>query len=206
MKTIGAVLFPEFEMLDLYGPLEMYAMQRDAFEIRTVAQDSGPVTSSGGPETVAMDSFGDDVVYDLLLVPGGRGARDQLRNPVMLDWLGQVAGRTSLVTTVCTGSMLLAATGFLTDRRATTNKLAFDQVAALFPDVDWQPRARWVKDGTVVTSSGVSAGMDMTLAVIGEIMGASAADDAARWAEYTRVKDPTDDPFALVDEEETADG
>lgn len=199
MITIGAVLFPDFEMLDLYGPLEMYAMHRDAFAIRTVAETAGPVRASGGPDTVAQDAFADDVAYDLLLVPGGRGTRKEVDNPVITNWLSQASARADWVTSVCTGSLLLAGAGVLDNRRATTNKLAYGKVASAFPAVDWQPRARWVKDGCLVTSSGVSAGMDMTLAVIAEIRGQDAAENAARWAEYTWVSDPDDDPFAIED-------
>ena len=107
MITVGAVLFPQFEMLDLYGPLQMYGMLSRSFEIRTVAETAGPVAANGGPDTVAMDSFADDQAYDLLLVPGGRGTRVQRGNPAMTGWLARAAGRAEWVTTVCTGSMVL---------------------------------------------------------------------------------------------------
>lgn len=199
MKTIGAVLFPGFELLDLYGPLEMYSLLPKDFEIRTVAETAGPVAANNGPATLAKDSFADDRAYDLLVVPGGRGTRIEMHNPVMTDWLARASGRAEWVTTVCTGSMLFAATGLLDGRKATSNKLAFKEVANAFPAVDWQPRARWVRDGQIVTSSGISAGMDMTLSLIGTLLGPDKARNVARWAEYTPVTDPDNDPFCAED-------
>ncbi|QEW22981.1 Isonitrile hydratase [Marinibacterium anthonyi] len=199
MRTVGAVLFPGFEMLDLYGPLEMYALLSQDFEIRTVAETPGPVAAKNGPATLATDGFGDNRAYDLLLIPGGSGTRTQRHNTAMTDWLARAAERTEWVTTVCTGSMLFAATGLLDRRRATTNKLAFGEVADAYPAVDWQPRARWVRDGQMVTSSGISAGMDMTLSVIAMLLGPDRARDVARWAEYTAVTDPDNDPFCAKD-------
>lgn len=198
-RKIAAILFPEFEMLDLYGPLEFYSFFRDDFEIRTVALQAGPVPSSGGPDTVAQDGFGDDIAYDILLVPGGRGTRHVFADQAFLDGLVAMAARAGIVTSVCTGSLLLAKAGLLEGRKATTNKRAFDWVADQTQGVDWQRRARWVKDGNVYTSSGVSAGMDMTLDVIEQALGAKQASQAATWAEYIRNPDPDNDPFEAVE-------
>ena len=197
MRTVGAVLFEGFEMLDLYGPLEMFAMHRDAFAIRAVAQARGPVLASGGSASVAQDRFGDKR-YDILLVPGGAGTRAEAENKVMLDWLREASRSAELVTSVCTGSALLAAAGLLDGRKATTNKRAFDWAAGFGPRVHWQRKARWVEDGKFLTSSGVSAGIDMSLAVIERLLGPQAAEDAAMWAEYERNADPDNDPFEVT--------
>jgi len=194
--VIGAVVFDGFEMLDLYGPLEMFAMHRDAFAIRTVAEMAGPVLASGGPPTFAQDAFG-EASYDILLVPGGMGVRSELNNPALLEWLQMASGPAELVASVCTGSALLAKTGMLDTKRATTNKRAFDWVAGFGPNVHWQRSARWVEDGKFFTASGVSAGIDMSLAVIARLLGAQAATDAAYWSEYLRNADPDNDPFEV---------
>ena len=200
MRKIAAVLFTDFEMLDLYGPLEMFSFFRDDFEICTVALDRGPVRSSGGPDTVAQGSMSDGVDYDLMLVPGGRGTRTVQDDPVFLDWIKAQSGHADYVTSVCTGSLLLAKAGVLDGRAATTNKLAFDWVAEQTEGVHWQRSARWVRDGNVFTSSGVSAGMDMALAVIEDCLGPEAADNAAQWAEFIRNPDPANDPFARTEQ------
>ncbi|MEO0381276.1 MAG: DJ-1/PfpI family protein [Pseudomonadota bacterium] len=196
MRTIAAVLFEDFEMLDLYGPLEMFSFFRDDFEIRTVAIEKGPVKASGGPSTVAQDAVTDGRHYDILLVPGGRGTRNVDDNTAFLGWLKSQAESAEYTTSICTGSLLLAKAGILEGRRATTNKLGFDWVAGQTSGVDWQRKARWVRDGSVFTSSGVSAGMDMALAVLEDCLGPKAAADAALYAEYIRNPDPDNDPFA----------
>ena len=198
MRTLAAVLFPDFEMLDLYGPLEMFSFFRDDFEIRTVALEPGAVKASGGPSTIAQDTMEDGRQYDILLVPGGRGTRNVGGDTTFLSWLKSQSKGAEYTTSVCTGSLLLAKAGILNRRRATTNKLAFDWVADQTSGVDWQRSARWVRDGSVYTSSGVSAGMDMALAVIEDCLGAKAAADAATYAEYIRNPDPDNDPFASV--------
>ena len=197
MRSVGALLFDGFEMLDLYGPLEMFAMHPDAFEIRAVGQEAQAYAASGGPASVAQDSFGNRS-YDIIVLPGGMGTRQEVENPAMRDWLRDMAPKAELITSVCTGAALLAQAGLLDGRKATTNKLAFDWVAGFGPQTDWQKRARWVEDGQVFTASGVSAGIDMSLAVIARLLGPKAAEDAALWAEYTRNPDPNNDPFEVT--------
>ena len=197
MRQVGAVLFEGFEMLDLYGPLEMFSMLPDAFTITTIAQSAGPVRASNGPATVAEASFADRSDFDILLVPGGAGTRSEISNPALLNRLAHAGPKAEIIiSSVCTGSALLAAAGLLEGHSATTNKLAFDWVASTAPQVDWRRRARWVESGNRFTSSGVSAGIDMTLALIARLLGNQAAADAALWAEYTPNTDPDNDPFA----------
>jgi len=198
MREIGAVLFDGFEMLDLYGPLELFSMFRDEFRIVTVAEHTGPVAASGGPATLAETCFDHRDNFDLLLVPGGAGTREQYKNIAMTDWIKRASARAKITMSVCTGSLLLGAAGTLIQRKATTNKLAFDWVVERAPDADWQRSARWVEDGDLFTASGVSAGMDMSLAVIERLLGPKAAQDAANWAEYIRNDNPADDPFAMT--------
>ncbi len=197
MKTIGVLLFPEFELLDVFGPLEMFGMLEDV-SIRLVAEQAREVASAQGPRSVIDDLLADDTVYDLLLVPGGRGTRREVGNAALLAWLRTKAAKAEYVASVCTGSALLAKAGLLDGLPATTNKLAFDWVAAQGPKVDWRRRARWVEAGKFWTSSGVSAGMDMSLALIARLRGVAVAEQAAQWAEYSWHRDPADDPFAVV--------
>jgi putative intracellular protease/amidase len=196
MRTIGVLLFPEFELLDVFGPLEMFGML-DEFEIRLVAERERTVASTQGPRSVIDDLFANDRAYDILLVPGGRGTRREVDNPKLLSWLKAKAAGAEYVTSVCTGSALLAKAGLLDGVAATSNKLAFDWVKSQGPSVHWQPRARWVEAGKFFTSSGVSAGMDMSLALIARICGEAQARQAATWAEYEWRNKPDDDPFAV---------
>lgn len=199
MRTIGAVIFEGFEMLDYFGPLEMFAMHRDKFKIVAVGETAKPVTSSGGPAVVPDTTFADGDRYDVVLVPGGKGVRVEIGNTAMLKWLRTACAEAEVVTSVCTGSALLARAGLLDGRVATTNKLAFDWVREVSQTeaVDWLRSARWVKDGKFYTSSGVSAGTDMSLQVIADLLGEEAAQTAAFWAEYEANRDADNDPFAL---------
>ena len=194
--SVAIVVFEGFETLDAMGPLEMLGCQPDTFKLTHVAEQAGPVSSIQGTAVVASAAFAEAVQYDMLLVPGGLGARVQAENEVMLDWLRDQAAGATYVTSVCTGSLILGKSGLLDGRRATTNKIAFDRVAKACPDVDWVRHARWVEAGKFWTSSGVSAGMDMSLALIAHHLGRKAAEKTAVWTEYMWNDDPNDDPFA----------
>ena len=196
MRTVGALIFPGFELLDLYGPLEMFGMLREQLSIRLVAEGREPIASAQGPRALPDDSFADGKSYDILLIPGGRGARTEIDNPFFMDWLRVASQDAEITASVCTGSALLARAGLLDGRRATTNKLAWQWATSHGPKVDWQPRARWVVDEPFYTSSGVSAGIDMSLALIAALTDEATADEVARWAEYQRHRAPGDDPFA----------
>ena len=197
-RTIGVVLFEDFELLDVFGPLEMFGMAADHFEIRLISQHGGVVASRQGPKSVSDDSFESAPAIDVVLVPGGIGTRREVDNPVLLDWLQQRAQQAELVTSVCTGSALLAKAGVLDGLRATTNKLVFAWAASQSAKVRWQQQARWVEDRKFFTSSGVSAGIDMSLAVIAKLVSHQAAEQAANFAEYDWHRDADWDPFAAL--------
>jgi transcriptional regulator GlxA family with amidase domain len=196
MKTIGALVFPKFELLDLYGPLEMFGLNQDAFKIHVVAETTEPVAATPGPKTQPDEAFGDRERYDILLVPGGMGSRLGMENKVLINWLAEQSKRADIVASVCTGSALLAGAGVLDDKRATSNKMAWEWVISQGPKVNWVHKARWVEDGKFFTSSGVSAGTDMSLALIEKLIGTEAMETIAKRAEYVRNADPGNDPFA----------
>jgi transcriptional regulator GlxA family with amidase domain len=196
MKTIGALVFPKFELLDLYGPLEMFGLNQDAFKIHVVAETTEPVAATPGPKTQPDEAFGDRERYDILLVPGGMGSRRGMENKVLINWLAEQSKRADIVASVCTGSALLAGAGVLDDKRATSNKMAWEWVISQGPKVNWVHKARWVEDGKFFTSSGVSAGTDMSLALIEKLIGTEAMETIAKRAEYVRNADPGNDPFA----------
>ena len=197
-RTIGVVLFEGFELLDVFGPLEMFGLAAEHFEIRLISQTGGMVASRQGPKSVCDDSFQSAPAIDVLLVPGGIGTRGEVNNPVLLDWLKERSEQAELVASVCTGSALLAKAGVLDGLRATSNKLAFAWAASQSEKVQWQKQARWVEDGKVFSSSGVSAGIDMSLAVIAKLVSQQAAEEAANFAEYTWHQDADWDPFAAL--------
>ena len=198
MRKIGAVVFPDFDLLDLFGPLEFFGMPTDAFNIQIVAENKGAVKSQSGPEVQAIASLTDPIDYDLILIPGGFGTRREVDNVALLNWISEASRRASITMSVCTGSALLAKSGVLDGKRATSNKKAFDWVCSQSSKVDWIKQARWVEDQNIFTSSGVSAGLDMALAVITRLYGLEMAKNIAIAAEYEWHQDPNWDPFAKI--------
>ncbi|MFC1570598.1 DJ-1/PfpI family protein [Candidatus Omnitrophota bacterium] len=193
---LGAIVFNNFEILDLFGPLEMFGMLKDKIEITLIAEKDEIITSFQGPKILANITFDQTSNPDILLIPGGFGTRQEVNNKNMIDFIKRASEKASYVATVCTGSALLAKTGLLDKRNATTNKIAFDWVKDLTLDVKWIPKARWVEDGKFFTSSGISAGIDMALGLIERIFNTDTANEVARLTEYIWNSDKNHDPFA----------
>jgi transcriptional regulator GlxA family with amidase domain len=215
-SKIGIILFPGFQLLDATGPLDAFNLLSNQHTLQLVilAATLEPVStqhwlldeqgSNFGPSIVPMHTFADapqDI--DMLLLPGGMGARgpagESNTGPVVaflksLDLSG--GGSIKHLLTVCTGSEILARTGILDNRRATTNKRAFNDVKAKHPNVNWVAKARWVRDGNIWTSSGISAGMDLAFAWMAEVWGEEVASYVADRSEYERNVDSGEDRYA----------
>ncbi len=188
-RSIGVLLFEGFELLDVLGPLEMYGMAADHFDIRLVCEPGGVIASRQGPKNITDCSFRDALGFELLLVPGGPGTRQEVGNQLLLDWLRDQSQRATLVTSVCTGSALLAKAAVLDGVRATTNKMAFDWVTSQSSLVQWEKQAGWVEDGKFFSSTRVSAGIDMSLAVIPQWVSPELADQVATFAKLHGLVD-----------------
>jgi len=197
-RTLGVMLYPDFELLDNFGPMEMFGNMQGAIEMTTVASEAGLVKSAQGTRVHADHGLDDCPKLDMVLVPGGMGTRAAVDDARLVDWLRRRSQDAEFVMTVCTGSALLAQTGLIDGRRATTNKAFFIWPETTWPKVGWVREARWVEDGKFWTSSGVSAGIDMALAVIARIAGQEAADLLATGTEYEWHRDAGWDPFARV--------
>ena len=150
MRRIGALIFPGFELLDLFGPLEMFGMLKNDFDLQLVAETSDPVVSNQQVRANPDTTIGSADQFDVLFVPGGMGTRREINNPVLLDWIRTTSDSAEYVLSVCTGSLLLAGAGVLDARRATTNKAAFTKIADQYPQVQWVKQARWVEDGKII--------------------------------------------------------
>lgn len=198
MRKMAALVFPGFETLDYFGPIEMLGSPAHEIEIITVAQGLDPVPSVHGQRIVVDKTIDQKNDYDLLFIPGGDTALEAAKDATLLQWIREVSATAERVMAVCTGTVLLGMTGVLDGRKATTNKLDFTSTVHLAPNVDWVREARWVEDGKFFTSSGVSAGMDMSLAVIADLFGMAVADRVALGTEYEWHKDSTRDPFAKL--------
>ena len=205
IRRVAVVLFDGFTALDAYGPIQAFGAcrrtepdgnQQRFYQIFTLGERAGPVGSGEGPASEVDHAFTDAPPWDILVVPGGFGTRPLVKNESFLKRLALACERSAITTTVCTGSALLARTGLLDGRPATSNKIAWDWVVEQGPRVRWQRRARWVDDGNVLTSSGQSAGIDMALSLIARLNGRDMAVAAARNMEYVWNEDASNDPFA----------
>jgi len=197
-RRLGVLLFPKFELLDVFGPVEMFGNLTDLVEVVMVAEAAGPVASAQGPSALADVGLDECPALDLLLVPGGMGTRTEVDNTRLLQWLRERVAVAEIAMTVCTGTALFARAGLLDGIKATTNKRSFDWVVTQGPQVEWVRQARWVEDGKFATSSGVSAGIDMALAVIERLYGAETARALEIGTEYDRHRDASWDPFAAI--------
>ncbi len=201
---IGIVLYDGAEPLDVFGPLEMWMNAGpDNIRVHLIAERAGPVvlTTTSYPRALAPRieapySFDTAPELDVLMVPGGVGTLVEVDNPRMLAFLRKAAAEVTVATSVCTGSALYARAGLLEGVRATGNKVFFDYLVAQGP-ADWQPQARWVESGRFFTSSGVSAGIDMSLAVVERFFGIDAARMIAVSTEYEWNENPNHDPFTV---------
>lgn len=194
--TLGMVLFDGFQLLDVFGPLEMFGSVRDQVEILVIAERAGTVKSSAGPVTVVDHTFATAPKLDIVMVPGGGGTRREVNNPAFLSAVRSLSDAAPHVASICTGAAVLAKAGVLDGRRATTNKRAYAWATSQSAKVQWVPEARWVEDGKFFTSSGISAGMDMSLGLMAKLFGRERAERTANGAEYLWNSDPRLDPFA----------
>ncbi|KAK2612054.1 hypothetical protein QQS21_001903 [Conoideocrella luteorostrata] len=202
----GVLLFPGFQALDAFGPLDAlnFLSRRTRINCSVIAPTLDPVSTidPAAPQTIgqhvvpthSLSHLPEDL--EVLLVPGGRGTRQIQPTECIVECLRQTYPRLRYLLTVCTGSSLAARAGILDGKKATSNALEFEWVMDCGKKVDWIPSARWVTDGNIWTSSGVSAGIDMMYAFIAKVYGPKVAEDIARQSEYVRNLDPTNDPFA----------
>ncbi len=187
------LMFDQFESLDLFGPVEIFGRTPDA-SLHYISMDGGMITSAQG--AVIMTEKADILPSgSVLLVPGGMGTRPLVRDPKFLAGLRNLCDSAEYVLSVCTGSALLASAGVLSGKKATSNKIAFTW-ARDSGEAEWIRKARWVRDGNIYTSSGVSAGIDMALGFVADHYGREAAKENARRSEYVWHEDAEEDPFA----------
>jgi putative intracellular protease/amidase len=196
MMNAGVLLFEDFETLDVFGPVEILGRLREHYQINFYSSTGGLVRNSHGV-SVATDSLKNiNGGVDIFLIPGGYGTRPAVNDTLFIDSIRQVSKQSRYVLTVCTGTALLAKTGLLDGRKATSNKRAFNWVMSQGENVIWLKKARWVVDGKYYTSSGVSAGMDMALGFLSDLHGIEFARKTAFEIEYNWQENKEEDNFS----------
>lgn len=197
--TVGIVVFDEIEVLDFCGPFEVFSVVRldearrredpSPFNVKLIGETGHTIITSGGMRVTPDHGFDDCPLLDILCVPGGWGTRRELSNPAMLEWLRSRARQVELLTSVCTGAMLLGFAGLLEGRRATTHWRSLDWMRDSFPETTVLYDQHVVEDGNLITSAGISAGIDMALKVVARYHGEAIARATAKHMEYPWPED-----------------
>jgi len=190
--TIGIHVFDQVEVLDFAGPYEVFTcaarlhrrtVDEDLFRVLTIARSADPVRARAGLPVLPDTTFGTHPPLDLVIVPGGV-VTAELEQPSVIDWVRRVAGATKLTASVCTGAFLLAKAGVLDGKAATTHWEDVDDLKAMFPGLDVRTGVRWVDEGAVVSSAGISAGIDMSLHLVERLAGRALAERTARQLDF----------------------
>jgi transcriptional regulator GlxA family with amidase domain len=188
-RQIGILLFDGVEELDAVGPWEVLAYwtrtyPEDGYAILCMSADGRPVTGAKGLVLGAHVAVDDAPPLEVFVHPGGRGTRPLVRDADHLDWIRAQRRSVPLMTSVCTGSLVYAAAGLLSGRPATTYWSLIDELRVLDPSVKVSERERWVDDGDIITSAGVSAGIDMALHLVDRLAGTERARAVRRGIQY----------------------
>jgi transcriptional regulator GlxA family with amidase domain len=182
-REIAVLVFPSFQLLDAAGPITAFEAAGHgtaplAYRLRVIARAAGPVTSSSVVQLIA-EAFGDDPP-DTLIVAGGWGTREASACADTLAYVRATAGRARRIASVCSGAFILAAAGLLDGRRATTHWGRAAEFARTYPQIRVEPDRIFIRDGTVWTSAGITAGIDLALALVAEDLGEEAAKRTAQ--------------------------
>jgi transcriptional regulator GlxA family with amidase domain len=193
------LIFPAVEVLDFCGPFEVFSVVRlnedrrrdepSPFEVLVIAEERGVTVASGGLKVIPNCTLDDCPPLDILVVPGGWGTRGEINNQRLVQWIGETGREVETLTSVCTGAMLLGKAGLLDQRRATTHWKSLDWMRATFPGVIVVDDQHVVEDGNVITSAGISAGIDMALRVVARYHGEPVAEATSRTMEYRYTAD-----------------
>ena len=193
-KTVGILIFPEVEVLDFCGPFEVFSVTRlneakrreqpSPFRVLLIADTAEPVSAAGGMRVLPDCTTIACPLLDILLIPGGWGTRDQMNVTRIIDWIRQRAKKVELLTSVCTGSLLLGQAGLLDGHRATTHWDALATLRERFPKITVVNDQHVVEEGNILTSAGISAGIDLALRVVARCFGEPVARNTARHMEY----------------------
>jgi transcriptional regulator GlxA family with amidase domain len=192
--NVGIYIFDEVEILDFAGPFEVFytAARVDSknassaekiFDVFTVAETEGPVNARGGLSVTPAFAFDRHPKIDVLIVPGGV-VTAELEKPDVISWVGSQSRSAQLTASVCTGAFILAQTGLLEGRTVTTHWEDIDDLRAMFPGLTVKENARYIDQGDIVTSAGISAGIDMSLHLVARLAGEALAVKTARQMDY----------------------
>lgn len=193
-RNVGIFLFDDVEVLDFAGPFEVFSTASrmklrlepdgsEPFKVFTVARNTQGIVARGGLRVTPSDDFETHDSIDVLLIPGGI-VTEELERPEVINWIARVAHKADITASVCTGAFLLAKAGLLDGKSATTHWEDIPALRDMFPNVALKENTRWVDEGNIITSAGISAGIDMSLHLIARLEGETLANKTARQMEF----------------------
>lgn len=194
---IAFLLFDDYETLDVFGPVEIFGRLVDLYDLKFYSLEGGIIKNRHKVSVMTEKLPEFETAPYMLFIPGGMGTRKEVSNELLIKQIQKISKQSDYVFTVCTGSALLAKSGLLDHREATSNKRAFSWVVTNGPKVNWDSAARWKVDGKYYTSSGVSAGMDMALGFLADRHGTEFAKKVAFEIEYNWIEDKDNDTFKV---------
>ena len=188
-RQVQVLLFDDVEVLDFAGPFEVFGVTGlrsgpAPFQVKTVGLSRAPIRARNGLQVQPSLSIDDASRCDVLVLPGGFGTRREMNNPTLLEWIRRQGESAEVILSVCTGALLLARAGLLTDLDATTHHVAFDELAQASPSTNVLRGKRIVDNGRILTSAGISAGIDASLYVVSRLLGPAVASETAEYMEY----------------------
>jgi transcriptional regulator GlxA family with amidase domain len=193
-KQVAILIFEDVEVLDFCGPFEVFSVTRlneekrreelSPFNVFLVAETKEPVVTTGRMKVLPDYDLGDCPVLDVLVVPGGWGTRREMNNERLLKWIADRSAQVETLSSVCTGALLLGKAGLLDGKRATTHWRSLDRMQELFPKTTVERQLHFVEEGSLFTSAGISAGIDMALKVVSRYFGDAIARATAKQMEY----------------------
>ncbi|HEY7124010.1 MAG TPA: DJ-1/PfpI family protein [Ktedonobacterales bacterium] len=191
--NVGILLFEDVEVLDFAGPFEVFSVaaktasetdSNSPFTVFTLAEHAGLVRCAGGLKVQPDYTVYDHPLIHLLIVPGGWGTRREVENKQLIDWIRSQAAHAQLITSVCTGAFLLGRAGLLEGHRVTTHWASIERLRHSLPNATVLEDVRFLDEGAIVTSAGISAGIDMALHLVARLHSAELAKETARRMEY----------------------
>lgn len=187
--SVGKFLFNEVEVLDFAGPFEVFSItkvhEEKPFTVYTVSQNGEMITARNGLKVKPDYSIEDLPPVDILIIPGGKGAREnEVKNDIIINWVRQQMKEVKLMTSVCTGALLLAKAGLLEGLKATTHWASIQTFKKDFPNVEVMENVKFVDEGHIITSAGISAGINMSFHIVKNLLGVEIAEETAKSMEY----------------------
>ena len=191
-KVVAILVFDEVEVLDFAGPFEVFSVtdelsEHTRFSVYTVSPSPGTVRARNGLKIVADHTVESVPATDILVVPGGFGTRALLRNISLLEWIKVQSRRAEAIMSVCTGALVLAKTGLLNGLTVTTHHDLLAALKEMAPEATVDPSKRFHDNGLILTSAGISAGIDCSLHLVGRLLGEETAAKTASYMEYVRA-------------------